>query len=208
MLDLDKFKQINDTLGHACGDQLLCAVGKRLTALVDDAGLVARLSGDEFAIVISGADVAERAQKLSEQISLAFGKIPFSIGERQLRVNVSIGVAVYPDHCATADELFGNADLALYRAKAAGRGRYVFFERAIRDELEARLALEAELGRAVERKELELFYQPQVSLEGRQADGRGNADSLAASGPRPGRRRRISCRSSMRPRFRTASRSG
>ena len=168
MLDLDKFKQVNDTLGHACGDQLLCAVAKRLTALVDDAGLVARLSGDEFAIVISGADVAEPAKKLSEQISVAFGKIPFAIGERQLRVNASIGVAVYPDQCATADELFGNADLALYRAKTAGRGRHVFFERAIRDELEARLALEAELRRAVDRKELELFYQPQVSLD----DGR------------------------------------
>jgi diguanylate cyclase (GGDEF)-like protein/PAS domain S-box-containing protein len=168
MLDLDKFKQVNDTLGHACGDQLLCAVGKRLTALADGAGLVARLSGDEFAIVIGGADVAEQAQKLSEQISIAFGKIPFAIGERQLRVNASIGVAVYPDHCATADELFGNADLALYRAKTAGRGRYVFFERAIRDELEARASLEAELRRAVDRKELELFYQPQVSLD----DGR------------------------------------
>src|SRR5207244_5640857 len=119
MLDLDKFKQVNDTLGHACGDQLLCAVGNRLTALVDGAGLVARLSGDEFAIVISGADVAERAKILAEQTSVAFGKIPFAIGERQLRVNASIGVAVYPEHCATADELFGNADLALYRAKTA-----------------------------------------------------------------------------------------
>ena len=168
MLDLDKFKQVNDTLGHACGDQLLCAVANRLTALVDGDGLTARLSGDEFAIVFSGADAVERARKLSEQTSVAFGKIPFAIGERQLRVNASIGVAVYPDHCATADELFGNADLALYRAKAAGRGRYVFFERAIRDELEARLSLEAELRWAVDRKELELFYQPQVSL----GDGR------------------------------------
>ena len=168
MLDLDKFKQVNDTLGHACGDQLLCAVAKRLTALVDGGGLVARLSGDEFAIVIGGADVAERAKSLADQISIAFGKIPFAIGERQLRVNASVGVAVYPEHCATADELFGNADLALYRAKTAGRGRHVFFERAIRDELEARSLLEAELRRAVDRKELELFYQPQVSLD----DGR------------------------------------
>jgi diguanylate cyclase (GGDEF)-like protein/PAS domain S-box-containing protein len=168
MLDLDKFKQVNDTLGHACGDQLLCAVAERLSALVEDNGLVARLSGDEFAIVVGGTDVADRAAKLSEQISLAFGNIPFALGDRQLRVNASIGVAVYPEHCATADELFGNADLALYRAKAAGRGRYVLFERGIRDEIEARLLLEAELRQAVEGKELELFYQPQVSLE----DGR------------------------------------
>ena len=81
-------------------------------------------------------------------------KSRFAIGERQLRVNASIGVAVYPEHCATADELFGNADLALYRAKAAGRGRYVLFERGIRDEIEARLLLEAELRRAVERKRI------------------------------------------------------
>jgi diguanylate cyclase (GGDEF)-like protein/PAS domain S-box-containing protein len=168
MLDLDKFKQINDTLGHACGDQLLCAVAKRLNVLVDGMSLVARLSGDEFAIVISGADVEDRAQTLAERTSLAFGNSAFVIGDRQLRVNVSIGVAIYPDHCETADELFGNADLALYRAKVAGRGRSVLFERGIRDELDARLLLEAELGQAAERKELELFYQPQISLK----DGR------------------------------------
>jgi diguanylate cyclase (GGDEF)-like protein/PAS domain S-box-containing protein len=168
VLDLDKFKQVNDTLGHASGDQLLCAVAKRLTALTEDDGLVARLSGDEFAIVISGDNVSDRAQALSARTSVTFGKIPFVIGERQLRVNASIGVAIYPEHGATADELFGNADLALYRAKATGRGQYVLFERAIRDEIEARLSLEAELRRAVDRKELELFYQPQVGLE----DGR------------------------------------
>ena len=168
VLDLDKFKQVNDTHGHACGDQLLRAVADRLNGLFKGAGLVARLSGDEFAVVISGADVAKRAEALVQQTSAAFGTLLFAVAERQLRVNASIGIAIYPDHCATADELFGNADLALYRAKGAGRGRYVFFERAIRDELEARLALEAELRRAVEREELELFYQPQVSLE----DGR------------------------------------
>jgi diguanylate cyclase (GGDEF)-like protein len=168
MLDLDKFKQVNDTLGHACGDQLLCAVAKRLDSLAEGNGFVARLSGDEFAIVVSGAGAEERAIKLSEQISVAFGNIPFVVGERQLRVNASIGVAVYPENCASADELFGNADLALYRAKFAGRGRTVAFEQSIRDELEQRVALEAELKRALDRKELELFYQPQVSLE----DGR------------------------------------
>src|SRR5205814_46311 len=131
LLDLDKFKQINDTHGHACGDQLLCDVGERLTTLVEDSGLVARLSGDEFAVVIGGDNVAERAQKLSDRICLAFRKIAFFIEEREVRINVSIGVAVFPDYGGTADELFGNADLALYRAKAGGRGRHVFFERAI-----------------------------------------------------------------------------
>ena len=89
---------------------------------------------------------------------------PFTVGTRQLRVSVSIGVAIFPRDCATAEELLGNADLALYQAKAAGRGADVLFERRIRDELESRLALEADLVRA-ENGEFELFYQPQVSLE-------------------------------------------
>ncbi len=164
LLDLDKFKHVNDTLGHAAGDQLLCAVARRLGGLICADGMVARLSGDEFAVVVSGADAVERAARLSAQTCLAFRETTFFIDDNRLFVNVSIGMAVYPDHCATADELFGNADLALYRAKATGRGRHVIFQREIRDELEARLSLEAELGRAIERNELELFYQPQMRL--------------------------------------------
>ena len=165
IMDLDKFKQVNDTLGHACGDQLLCSVAKRLSDLVKDTGLVARLSGDEFAIVISGANVADRAAVLSKRTCLAFHELPLSVGMRQLRVKISIGVATYPRDCETAEELLGNADLALYRAKAAGRGRYVFFERKIRDELESRLTLEAGLERGAENDEFELFFQPQADLE-------------------------------------------
>ena len=165
MIDLDKFKQINDTLGHACGDQLLRGVAERLNTLVEGTGLVARLSGDEFAIVISGSNAVERAKSLSQRTSLAFSQTDFSIGARQLRVNVSIGVAVYPRDCDTAEELLGNADLALYQAKAVGRGGYAFFERGIRDELESRMSLEADLSGAVDRAEFELFYQPQVNLE-------------------------------------------
>ena len=165
MMDLDKFKQINDTLGHACGDQLLCGVAERLSALAEGNCLVARLSGDEFAIVVSGADAVDRAKELAERISVALSKSPFTVGVRQLRVGGSIGVATFPKDCATADELLGNADLALYQAKAAGRGGYVLFERGFRAELESRLALEAALARAAEQHEFEMFYQPQVGLE-------------------------------------------
>lgn len=168
VMDVDRFKQINDTLGHACGDQVLRAVARRLNALVGGAALVARLGGDEFAIVISGPDVVNRVEKLSERTALAFSSSPLVVGARQFRVELSIGAAIYPQDCGTAEELLGNADLALYRAKAAGRGRYVLFNRAIRTELEGRLALEAELRQAAERGEFELFYQPQVRL----ADGR------------------------------------
>jgi diguanylate cyclase (GGDEF)-like protein/PAS domain S-box-containing protein len=171
VLDLDKFKQINDTMGHACGDQLLCAVARRLTEVVAGAGLVARLSGDEFAIVLSGPDAAERAANMCERVSHAFNAAAFAAGDRELHTHASIGAAVYPEFGSTADELLGNADLALYRAKAAGRGHYMFFERPIRDELEARLLLEAQLVQAVERDELELFFQPQFSLKDRRLAG-------------------------------------
>jgi len=168
MMDLDKFKQINDTLGHACGDQLLFGVADRLNGLVNGAGLIARLSGDEFAIVLEGADAMAEAKTLSERMSAAFSQAPFIVGARQINVNASIGVAVYPKDCRTIEELLGNADLALYEAKAAGRGRCVFFERGIREKLESRLSLEADLERALERDEFELYYQPQVDLK----DGR------------------------------------
>jgi diguanylate cyclase (GGDEF)-like protein/PAS domain S-box-containing protein len=171
VLDLDKFKQVNDTMGHACGDELLCAVARRLIDVVAGAGLVARLSGDEFAIVVGGSDAAERAANLCEQVSLAFGATPFEAGAREIFANASIGAAVHPEFGGTADELLGNADLALYRAKAAGRGHYMFFERPIRDELEARLLLEAQLEQAVARDELELFFQPQFNLRDRSLAG-------------------------------------
>jgi diguanylate cyclase (GGDEF)-like protein/PAS domain S-box-containing protein len=163
MLDLDKFKLINDTLGHASGDKLLRDVAARLDKAVADAGLVARLSGDEFAIVLQSDTPVEAADKILKRISEAFCD-NFYIGLHQLRVRTSIGVAVYPTDCTTAEELLGNADLALYHAKGNGRGRAVFFERSIRDTLEARLSLEADLERALERDEFELYYQPQVNL--------------------------------------------
>ena len=168
VMDVDKFKQINDTMGHAYGDQVLCTVAGQLREVVEDAGLVARLSSDEFAIVISGADVMGRAEQLSDLALWAVNELPISLGARQLNVELSIGIAVYPTDCGTAEELLGDAGLALYRAKAGGRGRHVFFDRSIRDKLESRLLLEAELERAAERNEFELFYQPQVNL----ADGR------------------------------------
>ncbi|WP_291854691.1 EAL domain-containing protein [Bradyrhizobium sp.] len=164
LLDLDKFKEVNDTLGHASGDQLLCAVAKQLATLVGDAGLAARLSGDEFAIVLSGADAALRAKELAEDICIVFRLAPVPVGERQLNVTGSIGVSIYPDDSGTVDQLLGNADLALYQAKAKCRGQYVFFNRTIRDALEVRRILEAELKKAVERREFKLLYQPQFNL--------------------------------------------
>lgn len=166
VLGLDGFQQINDMLGHACGDRVLCAVSERLNAEIGGAGIVARLSGDEFAIAIPCADMSGTVAQLAERIALAFNA-PLATAARQHRVKVSIGAAVYPGDGRTAEELLSNSHLAFCRAKATRRGGHVVFESTIRQELESRLTLEAELALAAERNEFELFYQPQVRL----ADG-------------------------------------
>ncbi|QWG17139.1 EAL domain-containing protein [Bradyrhizobium sediminis] len=163
VIGLDGFQHINDMLGHACGDRVLCAVSERLNAQIGGAGIVARLSGDEFAIAIRCAELSETAAQLAERIALAFDA-PLATGGRQHRVKVSIGAAVHPGDGRTAEELLSNGHLAFCRAKATRRGRHVVFESAIRRELESRLTLEAELVLAAERNEFELFYQPQVRL--------------------------------------------
>jgi diguanylate cyclase (GGDEF)-like protein/PAS domain S-box-containing protein len=165
VIGLDKFQLIIDMLGHAYGEQVICAVAEQLATFFDSASLVARLDGDEFSIVIEGDYAAANAEDLAERVCQAFSESSLSVGARQQAVTVSIGVAVFPKDCKTADELLGNAHLALYRAKAVRRGRYVVFERSIRIELEARTRLEGELARALERNEFELYYQPKVSLE-------------------------------------------
>ena len=163
VLGLDGFQHINDMLGHACGDRVLQAVSERLIEEAGREALVARLSGDEFAIAIPCAALAGEVAAFAEHIARAFDK-PLIVETREHRVKVSIGVAVRPEGGRNADELLANAHLALCRAKATCRGGHVIFESAIRQELEARLTLEAELSLAVERAEFELFYQPQVRL--------------------------------------------
>jgi diguanylate cyclase (GGDEF)-like protein len=167
VIGIDIGKNSFHVVGHdARGDLVLRAVSGRLNAESGGAGVVARLSGDEFAIAIPCADMAETVAQFCERIGLAFSA-PLLAGARQHRVTVSIGAATYPLGGYTADELLSNSHLALCRAKAARRGGHVLFEKTIREELEARLTLEAELALAVERNEFELFYQPQVRL----ADG-------------------------------------
>jgi diguanylate cyclase (GGDEF)-like protein/PAS domain S-box-containing protein len=163
VVGLDGFQQINDMLGHGCGDLVLRAVSERLNAEAGGAALVARLSGDEFAIAIPCTDGSETPAQLCGRIALTFGT-PLLVGTRLHRLRVSVGAAVYPADGRIADELLANSHLAFCRAKATRRGGYVIFENAIRQELEKRLTLEAELARAAERNEFELFYQPQVRL--------------------------------------------
>lgn len=167
VIGIDGFQQINDMLGNTCGDLVLRAISKRLTAAIPPAGLLARLSGDEFAIAVATSDIGEDPGRFAEQIGDSFDA-PLLAGNRHLRIKVSIGAAVCPGDGRTANELLSNAHLALSRAKATNRGGYVLFEDSIRRELEKRLTLEAELALAADRNEFEVFYQPQVHL----ADGR------------------------------------
>jgi diguanylate cyclase (GGDEF)-like protein/PAS domain S-box-containing protein len=163
VVGLDGFQQINDTLGHSNGDMVLRAVADRLNLHVGANALVARLSGDEFAIAFCCADMAESVAALAERIRHAFDE-PVLAASRPHRVKVSIGAAVFPAGGRSADELLSNGHIAFYRAKAIKRGGYVAFETSIRQELEARLTLEHELAHAAERGEFELFFQPQVHL--------------------------------------------
>jgi diguanylate cyclase (GGDEF)-like protein/PAS domain S-box-containing protein len=167
VIGLDRFQQVNEMLGHSYGDRVLGRVAERLTAEIDALGLVARLGGDEFAIAIPAAIVGGTIAALAEHLVRVFDRT-LDTGNRQHRVNISIGSTIYPAGGVTADELLSNGHLALGRAKAMRRGGHVIFEESIRSELEARLTLEAELVLAIEREEFELFYQPQVNLR----DGR------------------------------------
>jgi diguanylate cyclase (GGDEF)-like protein/PAS domain S-box-containing protein len=166
VLGLDGFMNINDLLGHAAGDRVLQAVAQRLKEEAGEEGLVARLSGDEFAIAVPRAALPYPVGEFADRIVEAFDR-PLLAGTREHRVKISTGVATYPENGWDADELLSNGHLAFCRAKGPRRGGHVMFDNSMRQELEARVTLEAELALAVERGEFELFYQPQVHL----ADG-------------------------------------
>ena len=167
VIGLDGFQLLNQMLGHASGDLVLRAISERLTERTPESGVVARLSGDEFAIAVRMGDIGENVSHFADEIGASFDA-PLLAGNREHRVKVTIGAAVFPGGGRTADDLLSNSHMALSRAKAMRRGGHVLFEDSIRRELETRLTLEAELALASERNEFELFYQPQLHL----ADGR------------------------------------
>jgi diguanylate cyclase (GGDEF)-like protein len=163
VLGLDGFQQINDMLGHTAGDLVLRAVAARLRTESGPAAIVARLSGDEFAIALERRGTDEPVAEFAERIARSF-EAPLVTGTREHRVRISVGVALYPEGGHNADDLLSNGHLALTKAKMTRRGGHVLFENAIRQELENRLTLESELVLAADRGEFELFYQPQVRL--------------------------------------------
>lgn len=162
-VDLDHFKLINDTLGHRIGDLLLIAIGERLKNSVDKHDTVARLGGDEFAIIHVPKDRPEGAGHLADRIMAAIDQ-PYDIEGQRLRLGCSIGIALAPEDGNDPDVLLSNADLALYRAKAEGRGVRRSFEPEMNARAQARRTLEADLRRALQAGQFELYYQPLCNL--------------------------------------------
>jgi diguanylate cyclase (GGDEF)-like protein len=161
-LDLDRFKGVNDTLGHSIGDKLLNAVAARLSGCVGEQDFVARLGGDEFAIIQTNLSRPEESGGLASRIIERLGA-PYEIEGHQLDIGASIGIAIAPTDGANADQLLKNADLAMYRAKADGRGSYCFFEPDMDARIQARRALELDLRNALVAGQLQLYYQPLVN---------------------------------------------
>jgi diguanylate cyclase (GGDEF)-like protein len=161
-LDLDRFKDVNDTLGHPTGDMLLSMVGRRLNNCFRQSDTVARLGGDEFAVVLTPGlrDAAESAARHLIEVLTR----PFSVGNEEIVIGTSVGIAMAPANGTDPHGLLMNADLALYAAKADGRGTYRFFEQRMGDRLQARRSIENDLRTAVAHEELDLFYQPLVRV--------------------------------------------
>jgi diguanylate cyclase (GGDEF)-like protein/PAS domain S-box-containing protein len=163
-LDLDRFKDVNDVFGHSSGDALLCAAARRLQANAQGAFL-ARFGGDEFMLLVNEGSQPASAAAIANRLVAALTD-DFDISGQKLRVGLSVGVAIYPTHGADAMWLLSNADAALYRAKAEGRGTVRFFESDMDAELRERRTLQRDLRSALGRNEFVLHYQPQASIDG------------------------------------------
>jgi diguanylate cyclase (GGDEF)-like protein len=164
-IDLDHFKQVNDTLGHHAGDQLLTIVAQRLRSCVKDGDTVARLAGDEFTVILRQVVDPDAALAVAERVIESL-QLPVNIAGRDHFVKASIGLTLFPDDGGSIDELMRNADLAMYRAKESGRGKSVFFDRKMM-QIESNTP-DSGLYRALKRREFSLYYQPQYNL----GDGR------------------------------------
>ena len=162
LIDLDDFKTVNDTLGHAVGDRLLAALGERLRRACRQEAMPARLGGDEFAVLLDEADATE-AIRVTNRVTSAMVR-PVSVGDRSVTVTASAGVVVHDGEATDADGLLRDADIAMYRAKGAGKARHELFERKMSEAVVARHRLKEDLFRAAEQQQFENHYQPMVDL--------------------------------------------
>jgi diguanylate cyclase (GGDEF)-like protein len=166
-LDLDHFKTINDALGHDIGDDVLRSIGRRLRQNLDESVWVARIGGDEFAVVLGnlGAGPDTSLERTTQRI-ITLMEQPVQVGDHLLDLGCTIGVVLFPEFASTALDVFRNADIALNRAKSSGRGSYQLFTPEMRDSVSQRLRLESGLRAALQNEELSLFYQPQLDAAG------------------------------------------
>ena len=164
-VDLDRFKAVNDTLGHAAGDELLVAVAQRLTASVRASDVVCRYSGDEFLVLLPDAGTIEQLAASVDRLQKSVAA-PCMMGGREVQISASVGIALFPADAHSADELIRHADMAMYEAKRLGRSRHSFFRAEFNDQVQSQLCIERELALALAREEFVLHYQPQVSADG------------------------------------------
>jgi len=162
-LDLDRFKVVNDTLGHAVGDELLRHVAQRLAGCVRLGDTVARFSGDEFVLIVNDLHESEDARHIAQKVLQAF-EDPFRVGGHEVFVSTSIGISMFPSDCGDEQALLKNADSAMYRAKESGRNNFQFYTREMNARAMHRLELENSLRHALEREEFRLHYQPKTCL--------------------------------------------
>lgn len=172
-LDLDRFKAINDTMGHEIGDKVLIEIAERLKACVNESDIISRYGGDEFSILLSNSGIgraSDTAHKIITKLSY-----PITLYHHDLLVTPSIGITVFPTHGESFDTLIKNADLAMYHAKSLGRNNFQFFNEELNKKAQYELEMEVNLRKALEQNQLVLFYQPQVNLE---TNGINGAEAL------------------------------
>ncbi|MGB8954486.1 MAG: EAL domain-containing protein, partial [Tumebacillaceae bacterium] len=162
-IDLDRFKLINDTLGHQQGDQLLKEVAKRLYEIVGEQDVVSRMGGDEFTVILQDIEQIQDAAKVAEQILQSFANTPFQLSGQEYFLSPSIGIAIYPEDGTEIEELMKNADTAMYRAKEHSNN-YQLYTSTMNAQAQRRLALENDMRKALEREEFVVYYQPKVHI--------------------------------------------
>ncbi|WP_137167206.1 putative bifunctional diguanylate cyclase/phosphodiesterase [Salinimonas lutimaris] len=169
-LDLDRFKNVNDSLGHSAGDELLVSVAARLQGVLRDTDMVARLGGDEFVVLLEDIHDLTRVRLICEKISRSL-TTPLPVLGQTVMIGASQGISIYPNDGDTVDALLSHADAAMYLAKERGRNNYQFYTQALTDNIRRRLEMENSLHLAIVRGEFELFYQPQINLFSNQISG-------------------------------------
>ncbi|MES2149353.1 MAG: EAL domain-containing protein [Pseudomonadota bacterium] len=169
-IDLNCFKQVNDTLGHQAGDKLLQAVAERLQSVVRSVDTVSRLGGDEFVIMLVDIGTAAQLAHIAENVVAAIA-IPYEIDGKKLKITSSVGISTYPNDTENIDTLLKYADVAMYSAKASGCNSYRFFNREMQARIDERLALESSLRRAIEQQEFILEYQPEIEISSGRVKG-------------------------------------